>query len=160
MGVWEQLQVALVLLLGLFGVLVPRLPGSWLVWAGVLWWALLDTSAAAWWLLAGSTVLLLATRAEVGRLPVRRLSGVAVTRRMVAYAGVGAVLGFVLVPVVGGALGYMGGIYLVERRRLGEHAAAVAATRSVMRTIGTSVLVELYACLLVVAGWVAVVLGT
>lgn len=160
MGVWEQLQVALVLLLGLFGVLVPRLPGSWLVWAGVLWWALLDTSAAAWWLLAGSTVLLPATRAEVGRLPVRRLSGVAVTRRMVAYAGVGAVLGFVLVPVVGGALGYMGGIYLVERRRLGEHAAAVAATRSVMRAIGTSVLVELYACLLVVAGWVAVVLGT
>ncbi|OEJ93790.1 DUF456 domain-containing protein [Streptomyces thermolilacinus] len=160
MGVWEQLQVALVLLLGLFGVLVPRLPGSWLVWAGVLWWALQDTSAAAWWLLAGSTALLLATRAEIGRLPVRRLSGVVVTRRMVAYAGVGAVLGFVLVPVVGGALGYMGGIYLVERRRLGEHAAAAAATRSVMRAIGTSVLVELYACLLVVAGWVAVVLGT
>ncbi|MEU2180324.1 DUF456 domain-containing protein [Streptomyces thermolilacinus] len=160
MGVWEHLQVALVLLLGLFGVLVPRLPGSWLVWAGVLWWALKDTSAAAWWLLAGSSVLLLATRAEIGRLPVRRLSGVVVTRRMVAYAGVGAVLGFVLVPVVGGALGYMGGIYLVERRRLGEHAAAVAATRSVMRAIGTSVLVELYACLLVVAGWVAVVLGT
>ncbi|CAL9570217.1 DUF456 domain-containing protein [Streptomyces sp. enrichment culture] len=160
MGVWEQLQVALVLLLGLFGVLVPRLPGSWLVWAGVLWWALRDTSAAAWWLLAGSTVLLLATRAEVGRLPVRRLSGVAVTRRMVVYAGAGAVLGFVLLPVVGGALGYIGGIYLVERRRLGEHAAAVAATRSVMRAIGTSVLAELYACLLVVAGWVAVVLGT
>lgn len=160
MGVWEQLLVALVLLLGLVGVLVPGLPGPWLVWAGVLWWTLQDTSAAAWWLLAGATVLLLATRAEVGRLPVRRLRGVGVTRRMVVYAGAGALLGFVLVPVVGGALGYMGGIYLAERRLLGGHTAAVAATRSVMRAIGTSVLVELYACLLVVAAWLGVVLGT
>ncbi|CAL9578663.1 DUF456 domain-containing protein [Streptomyces sp. enrichment culture] len=160
MGVWDQLLVALVLLLGLVGVLVPGLPGPWLVWAGVLWWTLQDTSAAAWWLLAGATALLLATRAEVGRLPVRRLRGVGVTGRMVVYAGVGALLGFVLVPVVGGALGYMGGIYLVERRRLGGHGAAVAATRSVMRAIGTSVLVELYACLLVVAAWLGVVLGT
>ncbi|MEU3632890.1 MULTISPECIES: DUF456 family protein [Streptomyces] len=160
MGVWPELIVALVLLLGVLGVLVPGVPGPWLVWAAVLWWALRDTSAAAWWLLAGATVLLLVTRAEVRRLPVRRLRGVGVTRRMAVYAGVGAVLGFVLVPVVGGVPGYVGGIYLAERRLGGGHEAAAAATRRVMRAIGTSVLVELYACLLVAAAWAGVALGT
>ncbi|NUO44028.1 MAG: DUF456 domain-containing protein, partial [Streptomyces sp.] len=42
MGVWDLLLVGLVLLLGLCGVLVPGVPGSWLVWAAVLWWALKD----------------------------------------------------------------------------------------------------------------------
>ncbi|WP_189531818.1 DUF456 domain-containing protein [Streptomyces roseolilacinus] len=160
MGVWQQLLVALVLVLGLFGVLVPGVPGPWLVWAGVLWWSLQDTTAAAWWLLAGATAVLLFAQAEVGRLPARRLRGLGVTRRMVVYAGVGALLGFVLVPVVGGVLGYVGGIYLAERSRPAGHGAAVASTRAVMRAVGTSVLVELYGCLLIVAGWLGVVLGT
>ncbi|WP_149180717.1 DUF456 domain-containing protein [Streptomyces sp. TRM49041] len=160
MGVWQQLLVALVLLLGLFGVLVPGVPGSWLVWAGVLWWSLQDTTAPAWWLLVGATVLLLITQVVLWQLPARRLRGVAVTRRMVVYAGVGALLGFVLIPVVGGVIGYVGGIYLSERFRLGGHGQAMTATRMVMRAVGTSVLVELYACLLIVAAWLGVMVGS
>ncbi|MCH0541546.1 DUF456 domain-containing protein [Streptomyces sp. MUM 203J] len=159
MGVWQLLLVALVLLLGLFGVLLPGVPGPWLVWAGVLWWSLQDTTAAAWWLLVGATVLLLVTQVAVWRLPPRRLRGVGVTRRMVVYAGVGALLGFVLVPVVGAVPGYVAGIYLTERSRLGGHGPAAASTRLVMRAIGTSVLVELFTCLLIVAAWLAVVAG-
>ncbi|WP_175408430.1 DUF456 domain-containing protein [Streptomyces sp. TRM64462] len=160
MGVWQQLLVALVLLLGLFGVLVPGVPGPWLVWAAVLWWSLQDTSAAAWWLLVGATALLLVTQAVVWQLPARRLRGVGVTRRMVVYAGVGALVGFVVLPVIGAVPGYVGGIYLSERLRLGGHGPAAASTRAVMRAIGTSVLVELFACLLIVAAWLGVVVGT
>ncbi|KUH36621.1 MULTISPECIES: DUF456 domain-containing protein [Streptomyces] len=160
MGVWQQLLVALVLLLGLVGVLAPGVAGSWLVWAGVAWWSLQVATAAAWWLFAGSTVLMLVTHVVVGRLPPRRLRGVGVTRRMVVYAGVGALLGFVLVPVVGGVPGYVAGVYLAARRRHGGHRRAVAATRLAMRAIGTSVLVELYASLLVVAAWLGVLVGT
>ncbi|GAA2489177.1 DUF456 domain-containing protein [Streptomyces gobitricini] len=157
MGAWQLLLAGLVMLLGLFGALVPGVPGAWLVWAAVMWWSLHVRTGVAWWLLVGSTALLLVTQVVVWQLPARRLRGVGVTRRMVAYAGVGALLGFVLLPVVGAVPGYVGGIYLCERFRLGGHGQAVTSTRTVMRAIGTSVLVELFACLLVVGAWVGAV---
>ncbi|ORT58031.1 DUF456 domain-containing protein [Streptomyces sp. CB03238] len=159
MGAWQLLLAGLVMLLGLFGVLVPGVPGAWLVWAAVMWWSLHLQTGLAWWLLVGSTALLLVTQAVLWQLPPRRLRGVGVTRRMVAYAGVGALLGFILLPVVGAVPGYVGGIYLCERLRLGGHRPAMTSTRTVMRAIGTSVLVELFACLLIVGAWMGAVLG-
>ncbi|MFG3497127.1 DUF456 domain-containing protein [Streptomyces sp. NPDC047928] len=159
MDAWQLILVGLVLLLGLFGVLVPGVPGTWLVWAAVMWWSLHVRTGLAWWLLVGSTGLLLVTQVVVWQLPVRRLRGVGVTRRMVAYAGVGALAGFVLLPVIGAVPGYVGGIYLAERFRLGGHGPAVASTRRVMRAVGTSVLVELFACLLVVGAWLGAAAG-
>jgi uncharacterized protein YqgC (DUF456 family) len=159
MGAWQLLLVGLVMLLGLFGVLVPGVPGAWLVWAAVMWWSLHVQTGMAWWLLVGATALLLVTQVVVWQLPARRLRGVGVTRRMVAYAGVGALAGFVLLPVVGAVPGYVGGIYLCERLRLGGHGPAMTSTRAVMRAVGTSVLVELFACLLVVGAWMGAVLA-
>lgn len=156
-GVWQLLMVATVMLLGLFGVLAPGVPGTWLVWAAMLWWSLHERTDLAWILLASSTGLLLLTQVIVWQLPARRFRGVGITRRMVAYAGVGALLGFVLVPVVGAIPGFVGGIYLAERLRLGGHGQAGAATRTVMRAAGTSVLVELFACLLIVGAWAGAV---
>lgn len=74
MGAWELLLVAVVLLLGLCGVLVPGVPGSWLVWAGVMWWALEDPRPVAWWVLVGATVVLLVSWAVRWSLPPRRLT--------------------------------------------------------------------------------------
>ncbi|MFK4221973.1 DUF456 domain-containing protein [Streptomyces sp. NPDC019890] len=158
MGVWQLLLVGLVMLLGLFGVLVPGVPGRWLVWAATLWWSLHEKSGLAWALLVGSTVLLLIDQVVVWELPPRRPRGVGITRRMVVSAGAGALIGFLLVPVVGAIPGFIGGIYGSERRRLGEHGPAVASTRAVMRAVGTSVLAELFACLLVVGAWVGAVI--
>ncbi|MET9468711.1 DUF456 domain-containing protein [Streptomyces sp. NPDC006544] len=152
------LLMGLVLLLGVAGVLVPGLPGTWLVWAGVLWWTLHEQSSAAWTLLAATTALLLVVQVVKGLLPPRRLRGVGVTSRMAAYAGAGAVLGFVLVPVVGAVPGFVGGIYVCERLRLGSDGEARTSVRAVMRAVGTSVLVELFACLLVVGAWVGTLL--
>ncbi|MFG2995437.1 DUF456 domain-containing protein [Streptomyces sp. NPDC048340] len=157
MGLPQLLLVGLVLLLGVLGVLVPGVPGTWLVWAGLMWWALHERSGVAWILLVSATALLLVVQAVKWQLPPRRLRGVGVTPRMAAYAGAGAVLGFVLVPVVGAVPGFVGGIYLCERLRLGTHGEARASVRTVMRAVGTSVLVELFACLLVVGAWVGAV---
>lgn len=115
MGAWDLLLAGLVILLGLCGVLLPGVPGSWLVWAGVLWWALKDPRPLAWAVLVGSTVVLLLSRAVRWALPTRRKRRDEAMRRLTAYAGAGAVLGFVLVPVLGAVPGFMGGIYLAER---------------------------------------------
>ncbi|MET9610829.1 DUF456 domain-containing protein [Streptomyces sp. NPDC006512] len=156
----QLLLVGLVLLLGVLGVMVPGVPGTWLVWAGVLWWALHLRSATAWAVLVASTALLLVVQVVKWLLPPRRVQGLGVTRRMAAYAGGGAVLGFVLVPVVGSVPGFMGGIYLHERRRLGTHGEAWASVRAVMRGVGTSVLVELVACLMVAAACLGATLSS
>ncbi|MFP1624954.1 DUF456 domain-containing protein [Streptomyces sp. 5K101] len=159
MGVWQLVMAGGVMLLGLLGVLLPGVPGPWLVWAAVLWWAMHELSGPAWTLLVAATAVLLVNQVVVWLLPPRRLKGAAVTPRAAVYAGVGALVGFVVVPVVGAVPGFIGGIYVCERRRLGGHGPAMASTRSAMRAAGTSVLVELFGCLLVVGAWVFVVLG-
>ena len=158
MGAWELLLVGVVLLLGLSGVLVPGAPGSWLVWAAVLWWAFEDPQTLSWAVLVGATVVLLLSQVIRWQLPPRRLRASGATPRMAAYAGVGALLGFVILPVLGAIPGWLGGAYLAERLRLGRHGDAVASVRAVMRAGGTSVLVELFACLLITGAWLGAVI--
>ncbi|MFJ8277275.1 DUF456 domain-containing protein [Streptomyces griseoviridis] len=158
MGVWDLLMVGLVLLLGLCGVLVPGVPGSWLVWAAVLWWALKDPKTLAWAVLVGATLALFVAQVIRWTLPPRRLRESGATPRMAVSAGLGALLGFVLVPVVGAIPGFMAGIYVGERLRLGQHAEAKAAVRTAMRSGGSSVLTELFACLLIAGAWLGAVI--
>lgn len=159
MGVVDLLLVGLVLLLGLCGVLVPGLPGSWLVWAAILWWALKDTQPVAWWVLVGATVLLLLSQVVRWALPPRRLRASGATPRMGVYAGAGSFLGFLLIPVIGSIPGFMAGIYVAERLRLGRHGEAMTALRTAMRSGGSSVLAELFTCQLIAAAWLGAVLS-
>lgn len=77
---------------------------------------------------------------------------------MAVYAGAGALLGFLLLPVIGAIPGFLAGIYLYERPRLGGHGRAKAAVRTVMRAGGWSVLTELFACLLIMGAWLGAVI--
>jgi uncharacterized protein YqgC (DUF456 family) len=158
MGVWELLLVGAVILAGLVGVLVPGVPGSWLVWAAVLWWALKDPQPVAWWVLVGATLALFLSQVVRWALPPRRLRASGATPRMAVYAGTGAFLGFFLPPVLGAIPGFMAGIYLCERLRLGRHGEARAALRRAMRSGGSSVLTELFTCQLIAAAWLGAVI--
>ena len=69
------LPVGLVLLLGALRVMVPGVPGTWLVWAGLqvwaglLWRALHERSSLSWTLLAAATALLLVVQVVKWRVP-------------------------------------------------------------------------------------------
>jgi len=128
------------------------------VWAAVLWWALKDPQPVAWGVLVGATVALFLSQVVRWALPPRRLRASGATPRMGAYAGAGAFLGFCLIPVLGAIPGFMGGIYLSERLRLGRHGEAVAALRTAMRMGGSSVLAELFTCLLITGAWLGAVI--
>jgi hypothetical protein len=158
MGVWQLLGVAAVMLMGLCGVLVPGVPGPAIVWAAVAWWALADTTGLAWGVLAGATGVLLLSQALTALLPPRRFKGTGVARRSVLTAGIAAVAGFFLLPVVGGIVGFVGGLYGAERVRLGSHGDGWASARTVLRAGGYSVMAELFACLLVVGAWAGAVI--
>lgn len=153
MGPWDLLLVAVVLVLGLVGVLIPGVPGGWLTWAAILWWALQDPKGLTWAVFLGSTAVLLIAQGIRWQLRPRRLREGVLTPRLAVSAGVGSLVGFCVLPVLGVPFGFMGGIYVAERVRLGSHGDARAATRAAMRSGGWSVLTELYACLLVTAAW-------
>ncbi|MGP4000449.1 DUF456 domain-containing protein [Streptomyces sp. 8N706] len=159
MGTWQLVAVGLLMLLGLLGVLVPGAPGPPVVWSGVLWWSLTEKTAVAWWLLMGATALLLLNQTLKLLLPARHMKDSGVPWRTLYIGGTAGVAGFFVVPVLGAPLGFVAGVYGAERIRLGSHGAAWASTRTAMRAIGLGVLIELFACLLVVGAWTGAVIS-
>ena len=63
------------------------------------------------------------------------------------------VAGFFVIPVVGLFVGFVLGIYLAERARLGAE-RAWPSTKHALRAVGLSIVIELVAALLATATWV------
>lgn len=148
---------AVLVVVGLIGVVVPFLPGSALVLLGVLVWAADRGSPGGWTVLAAAGVLVLAGAVAKYAVPGRRLrdSGVA-TATLVTGALLG-VVGFFVVPVVGLPLGFVLGVYLAELHRVAEHQRAWLATVSAVKAVGLGMLIEFVAALLASATWVVAV---
>jgi uncharacterized protein YqgC (DUF456 family) len=150
----------LIIVIGLAGVVVPFLPGLPLVWVGVLLWALGRHDAVAWTTLAIATVLAAGGTAAKYALPGRRLREAGVPVSSILLGGVLGVVGFFVVPVIGAVLGFVLGVYLAERLRLGRGVPAWPSARSTLAAVGWSIAIELLAGLLVAATWLTAVLAT
>ncbi|MGW3243727.1 DUF456 domain-containing protein [Streptomyces sp. NPDC001070] len=159
MGSGQLCLIGAVMLSGLLSVLVPGAPGPAMCWAAVLWWATHLHTPLSWGVLAAATAVLLLGQAVRLLLPSRSVRDSGVTRRAFLVAGLWAVAGFLLLPVVGAPAGFVLSLYGGERLRLGSHGAAWSSTRTAMRATGTAVLVELFACLLVAGVWLGAVLA-
>ena len=146
--------VALAIAVGLVGVVVPLLPGTLLVGAAVVVWAL-DTGGRTAWSVVAVALALLAVGALLKYLvPGRRLTEAGVpTRTLWAGAALG-VVGFFVVPVVGLLLGFVLGVHLAERVRVGGRAAG-PSTVAALRAVGLSLAIEVGAGMLAAAAWVA-----
>jgi len=151
--------VALAIATGIVGVVVPVLPGALLVWAAIAVWALVDGSATAWAVLAVATLLIGGAQLVKLLVPGRRLRAAGVPRRSMIVGVVLAGVGFFLIPVVGFFIGFPLGVYLEERRRLGNHASAWNSTREAVRAMGLSIVIELSATVLAAGAWLAAVLA-
>ncbi|MGE5828964.1 MAG: DUF456 domain-containing protein [Micromonosporaceae bacterium] len=155
------LLAGLAIVVGIFGVIVPALPGLVVCWLGVLAWALLTTGGWGKWV-----VLLVATGvAAVGMVvkyawPGRKLKRTGVPYRSLFAGGVLAVVGFFVVPVVGLVLGFLLGIWLAERVRLGDSRRAWRSTVHALKATGLAMLIELGAALTIAVVWGAGLLLT
>jgi uncharacterized protein YqgC (DUF456 family) len=158
MSTTGHVLVGVAILIGLLGVLVPALPGLLLVWGAVLVWALVERTATAWVVLAITSVLFAVSQVVKYLVPGRRMRAAGVPWSSLAAGGVLAIVGFFVIPVVGAVLGFVGGIYLAERLRLGDHQAAWPSTVHALKAAGLSVLIELGAGLLIGGAWLAAVL--
>jgi uncharacterized protein YqgC (DUF456 family) len=156
-----QLIVALVMLAGLLGVVVPVLPGLALVWGAGVVWAWQDGGGAVRWTAAAIlTVLFVAATVATYVLPARSAAAAGAPRTTLLLGGVGAVVGFLVIPVVGFAVGGVLAVWLAETARLGATGPAWVSTRAVLVAIGLGIVVQLVAGLAMVGTWLAAVLVT
>jgi len=120
--------VGVVVVVGLVGIVVPVLPGLLLVWAGIAVWSTERQDATGWAVLAIVTLLAAAGTALKYLLPGRRMRAEGVPTGTMLAGGALGLVGFFVVPVVGLFLGFILGVYLAERGRLGQHRAAWSST--------------------------------
>ena len=154
-----EVLVALAILVGLVGVLVPILPGLVLVLVAILVWAIHIGTATAWTVFAVAALLLAAGSIVKYAVPGRRLKSSGIPSAT-TWFGVGlGIVGFFVIPVVGLFIGFLLGVYLAEYRRVGS-AAAWPSTKEALRAVGVSILIELAAGILAALVWVAGVVAT
>ena len=147
------------ILVGLVGTLVPVLPGALLIAAAVALWAAVAQTTTAWVVLAVVVALLAAGQLLKCLTAGKTMLSSGVPRASLLLAGVLGIVGFFVVPVVGLVIGFVGGLYLAERHRLGAGPGARRSTRVALKAVGIGILVELAAALLAGTTWLVAVLA-
>ncbi len=145
---------ALLIAVGMAGIVLPVLPGLLLVVGGVVLWAVLTGGVTAW-VVAGAGALLAGAGTLLQYLlPGRRMRRAGVGTLTLGTGAALALVGFVVVPVVGLPLGFVLGVYLAELARTrGQGAEAWDSTRSALGAVVQSMGIELLTGLAVLAVW-------
>lgn len=154
-----EVLIAVLIALGVAGILVPVLPGMLLVLGAILVWALEIGTTTAWVVFAVAAAFLVLGSVVKYVLPGRRLKASGVPSSTLLVGALLAFVGFFVIPVVGLFVGFVLGVYLAERRRVGA-AAAWPSTRHALRAVGVSILIELVAASLAAVTWVVGVVVT
>ena len=151
--------VAAAMTIGVVGTVVPAVPGLGLVWAAALLYGLAigfdDVGAVAFTLI---TSLALAGTIVGFVVPQRAAARGGAARSSMWFGGVLAMVGFVVVPVVGALLGGVLGVFLGELARTRDVATAWRATVATIKGIGVAGVVQLLIGLAMVAVWLSWVL--
>lgn len=154
-----EVVIAVLLVVGLAGIIVPVLPGSVLIVVAVLIWAGEVGTTQAWIVFAVATVFIALGTVVKYAVPGRQLKEAGVPRRTLLIGALVGIIGFFVVPVLGLFLGFVLGVYIAERQRVGAE-AAWPATKHALKAVGISILIELAAAVLAIGTWVVGVLVT
>ncbi len=147
--------VGLLIVVGIIGIVVPFVPGSLLVLGAIVAWSIAEDTATGWTVAAIAIIAIAVATVLRLTIPERRMRESGVPRTSILAGVALGVAGFFLVPVVGLPLGFVLGVYLVERSRLGAHAGAWDATVAAVRGIGLSIFIEVAGAMVATGAWVA-----
>lgn len=148
-----EILIAVLIAVGIAGIIVPVLPGTLLVLGAILVWALEIGTPTGWLVFAVCAALLVGGTVVKYLVPGRSLKASGVPNRTLLVGAVLAFVGFFVVPLVGVFIGFVLGVYLAERGRVGA-AQAGPSTRRALKAVGVSILIELVAAFLAAVTWV------
>ncbi|HSK59253.1 MAG TPA: DUF456 domain-containing protein [Actinomycetospora sp.] len=152
----EILLTALVMAVGLTGVVLPFMPGLPIIWAGALLYGITtDFGNVGWTAMIAITVLGVIGMAASLVLPDRAGAAAGASRSTRLFAGLLGLVGFFVVPVIGFPLGACLGVLVAQYRRTADWDGAVRSTIAVLKGFGVGLLAELAAGLAMVLVWVA-----
>jgi uncharacterized protein YqgC (DUF456 family) len=160
MSLTADLLVAIVIAIGLVGIVIPVLPGVALIFAAIVVWAVVEGGPGAWTTCAVAVAILAATQALKYAVPGRRLRVEGIPTRTLVLAAVLGIVGFFVIPVVGLVVGFVAGVYVAEAARLKDAQRAWSSTVAALRAVGLSIAIELVGGLLAAATWAAGVIAT
>lgn len=152
--------IALVIAVGLVGIVVPILPGSLLVLAAIAVWAVVERNTVGWVVLSVAIAVVAAALLVKYLWPARRMREAQIGGWTLVAGAVLGIVGFFVVPVVGLVLGFVLGVYLAELATYREPRRAWASTVQAVKGVALSVGVELTGGLAATAVWVVGVLLT
>lgn len=151
--VFATVLVAFTMALALLGTVIPAFPGPILAWIAALIFGLVagfDGTGIAFF--AVITILTIISYVAVLRIPMRTTESRGASRVALVTGAVGAVVGFVVIPVIGFVVGGAAGVYAAERRT-NPHDQAWAATKGAIIGFGVSALVQLVIGVAVAIVW-------
>lgn len=154
----ETLLVAVVIAVGLVGILVPLLPGSILIFAAIAVWAYVEGTTIAWVTVGLAGAILAAALLVKYLWPMKRMRRADVGTWSLLAGGVLGIIGFFVIPVVGLVIGFVVGVFLAELTLRGNSRLAWASTVHAIKGVALSVGVELAGALLATIVWVVGVL--
>lgn len=149
--------VGLAIVVGLLGIVVPVLPGAFLVLGAVLVWALIEQTTSGWVVLGVAGAAILVTQVLKFVIPERHLRGQGIPWTTSLVGAVVGIIGFFVLPVVGFPLGYVLGIFGVECARQRAAGPAWTATKAALGAAGISAAIELAGALVAAYLWLGVV---
>ena len=144
----------LLIFIGALGIVVPVLPGSLLIAASLLAWALAIGQPLGWVVFAVGllcvTAGMLSSTVLTGRaLSKRRIPG----RSVIAGIALG-VVGFFVVPVVGLLCGFALGLFLAELARQRQFRQAISSSLAALKATGLGILAEFGCAALAGSTWI------
>lgn len=154
LAIIAAVAAVLLALIGVAGTIVPMLPGSLTVGAGLLVWTLWGGGANAWLVFALGVTFLAVGMTASTLLTGRTLRRRAIPSRSVVVGLVAGVVGFFVIPVVGLPIGFALGLFGSEWARVRDAGEAVSTSLVALKSVGLGMLVE-FGC----ASAAAVVLG-
>lgn len=145
--------VALAILVGLVGIVVPVLPGAILVAAAILVWAFVENTTAAWVTFGVAAVLIGVSTVIKYTWPVKRMRAAEVRTSSLVLGGVLGIVGFFVIPVLGLFIGFVLGIYSAELANRHDQRLAWTSTKHALKGVALSMFIELTGALLATAAW-------
>ncbi len=150
--------VALVIAIGLVGIIVPILPGGLLVIGAIAVWAWVEHTTAAWVTLGICGALFLAAEVIKYTWPVKRMRQADVRTSILVIGAVCGIIGFFVIPVVGLLIGFVLGVYVAELASRQDAKRAWVSTVHALKGVALSVGVEFTGALAATLVWAVSVL--
>lgn len=151
---------AVLIAVGMIGIVLPVLPGLFLTLLAVFIWAVATGGSTAWTIFGIAALVWAIGVTAQFLIPGKRLKAQGVGMTTMLLAVVGGIIGFFVIPVIGAPVGFVLAILLIELTRTQDLTTAWARTKQALIAIVHSMGIELITALIIAVLFVVGVLRT